>query len=114
MRFAVVGSGAVGGYYGALLAKAGNEVHFLFNSDYDHVKVNGLEILSPNGDFALEEVNAWNSTEDIPQIDVVILALKTTHNHLLKELLTPLLKYKPAIFVFSFGSAIEIADKLSL
>ncbi len=49
MRFAIIGSGAVGGYYGALLVKAGFDVHFLFNSDYHHVEANGLEVESPNG-----------------------------------------------------------------
>jgi len=62
MRFAVIGSGAVGGYYGSLLAKAGFDVHFLFNSDYDHVKAHGLEVRSPNGDFTLPVVNAYQST----------------------------------------------------
>jgi len=107
MRFAVIGSGAVGGYYGALLAKAGFDVHFLFNSDYDHVKAHGLEVTSPNGDFSLPEVNAYQSTEDIPEVDVVILALKTTHNHLLNELLTPLLKYNPDILVLQNGLGVD-------
>ena len=107
MRFAVIGSGAVGGYYGALLAKAGFDVHFLFNSDYHHVKAHGLEVTSPNGDFALAEVNAYQSTEDIPEVDMIILALKTTQNHLLKDLLTPLLKYKPDILVLQNGLGVD-------
>jgi len=107
MRFAVIGSGAVGAYYGALLAKAGFAVHFLFNSDYDHVKAHGIEVTSPNGDFSLPEVNAYQSTEDIPEVDMIILALKTTQNHLLKELLTPLLKYTPDILVLQNGLGVD-------
>lgn len=107
MRFAVVGSGAVGGYYGALLAKAGFDVHFLFNSDYHHVKAHGFEVTSPNGDFSLPDVNAYQSTEDIPEVDIIILALKTTQNHLLKDLLTPLLKYKPDILVLQNGLGVD-------
>jgi len=30
MSYGIIGTGAIGGYYGAMLAKAGNEVHFLF------------------------------------------------------------------------------------
>ena len=42
MKYGVIGSGAIGGYYGGRLAKAGQEVHFLFRSDYEYVKKNGL------------------------------------------------------------------------
>jgi 2-dehydropantoate 2-reductase len=107
MRFAIVGSGAVGGYYGALLVKAGFDVHFLFNSDYHHVEANGLEVESPNGNFSLPAVNAYDSTAGMPEVDVVVLALKTTQNHLLKNLLTPLLKYKPEILVLQNGLGVD-------
>lgn len=108
MRFAIVGSGAVGGYYGALLARAGFDVHFLFNSDYRHVAAHGLEVESPNGGFSLPRVKAYDSTEKIPEIDVVILALKTTQNHLLKELLPPLLKNRPEILVLQNGLGVDL------
>ena len=51
MKIAVVGPGAVGSYYGAKLARAGHELHFLLRSDYDHVRRHGVNILSPEGDF---------------------------------------------------------------
>ena len=107
MRFAVIGSGAVGGYYGALLAKASFDVHFFLHSDYDHVKAHGLEVTSPNGDFSLPMVNAYQSTADIPEVDMIIIALKSTQNHLLKELLTPLLKYTPDILVLQNGLSVD-------
>lgn len=107
MRFAIIGSGAVGGYYGALLVKAGFDVHFLFNSDYYHVKAHGLEVMSPNGDFSLPEVNAYASTEKMPAVDVIILALKTTHNHLLQALLMPLLGNNPDILVLQNGLGVD-------
>ena len=59
MKYAIIGCGAVGIYYGGRLAEAGNEVHFLFNSDYDFVKQNGLNIKSVNGDFVLTDINAY-------------------------------------------------------
>jgi len=87
MRYAVIGTGAVGGFYGARLARAGAEVHFLLHSDYQHVRENGLKVESPEGDFRLPEVNAYGSAADMPAVDVVIVAIKSTHNHLLPELL---------------------------
>ena len=45
MIYTVIGTGAIGGYYGAKLAFSGNEVHFLLHSDYEYVKANGLYVL---------------------------------------------------------------------
>ena len=38
MRYGIIGTGAIGGYYGAKLAHAGQEVHFLLHSDYEYVR----------------------------------------------------------------------------
>ena len=86
-HFTIVGTGAVGGFYGALLQKADFHVNFLLNTDYNYVKENGLTIESTLGDFALPEVNAYNDPKEIPASDVVIIALKTTANHHLKDIL---------------------------
>ena len=80
MKYAVIGTGAIGAYYGAKLAYAGNDVHFLLHSDYDFVKENGLQIDSCDGSFHLSDPNIYHSTADMPACDVVIVALKTTNN----------------------------------
>ncbi|MBQ6203043.1 MAG: hypothetical protein IJK46_03015 [Prevotella sp.] len=36
MRYAIIGTGAIGGFYGGRLCQAGNEVHFLLHTDFDH------------------------------------------------------------------------------
>lgn len=96
MRYAIIGTGAVGGYFGAKLAKAGFGVHFLLHSDYDFVRENGIQVDSCNGSFHLDNPNVYCKTEDMPECDVIIVALKTTNNHLLKELLPPLLEHGTA------------------
>ncbi len=50
---AIVGAGAVGGYYGARLVQHGNRVHFLLRSDYPVVREQGFSIESCDGDFSL-------------------------------------------------------------
>lgn len=90
MKIGIIGTGAIGGYYGSKLALGSNEVHFLLNSDYDFVTENGLKVISNKGDIVLPKVNAWNSTADMPKCDLIIICLKTTENHLLKELLPPI------------------------
>ena len=59
MRYGVIGTGAIGGYYGAKLARAGQEVHFLLRSDYEYVKQHGLQVDSCDGSFHLTDVNAY-------------------------------------------------------
>ena len=79
MKYAIIGTGAIGGYYGGKLAKAGNEVHFLLHTDYEYVKENGLQVDSCDGSFHLDQVNAYRSTADIPPCDVILVSLKSTN-----------------------------------
>lgn len=103
MKYAIIGTGAVGGYYGGRLAHAGNEVHFLLHSDYDYVREHGLQVDSCDGSFHLDSPNIYRSTGDMPQVDVVIVALKTTRNHVLKELLPPLLHPETLVLLIQNG-----------
>ena len=92
IRYGIIGTGALGGFYGGMLAKARREVHFLFRSDYEHVRKNGLRIDSVNGNFHLPEVNAYQNSQVMPLCDVILVCLKTTGNHHLPELIKPILQ----------------------
>ncbi len=107
MRYAVIGTGAIGGYYGAILARAGNEVHFLLHSDYTHVVAHGLQVMSCDGDFVLPRVHAHQSTATMPQVDVVLVGLKSVNNHLLDTLLPPLLKADTIVVLIQNGIGLE-------
>ena len=102
-NYAIVGTGALGGFYGAKLQKAGLEVNFLLRSDYERVKKHGLIVESPEGDFTLSQVRAYHDAHKMPQCDVVIVALKTTQNHFLPKLLPPLLKDDGVVLVLQNG-----------
>lgn len=106
-RYGIIGTGAIGGYYGAKLANAGKEVHFLLHSDYDHVRAHGLRVESCDGDFSLPHVNAYRSASDMPQCDVVLVGLKSVNNHLLPELLRPLLKDNTLVVLIQNGIGLE-------
>jgi len=86
-RYAIIGTGALGGFYGAQLQRAGCEVHFLLHSDFEHVRQHGLVVESKDGNFTLPRVNAHQNARDLPPCDVVLVAIKATHNHLLPSLL---------------------------
>jgi 2-dehydropantoate 2-reductase len=114
LRYAVVGTGALGGFYGGMLAKGGKEVHFLLNSDYRQVCEYGLRVDSVLGDFMLKPINAYASASAMPDADVVLVCLKTTSNHLLNELLKPLVTENTLVILIQNGFGIEqqVADKL--
>ncbi len=88
---AIVGAGAIGLYYGARLAAAGEDVRFLLRSDYAAVKKDGIRVESVAGDLHLREVKALLTPAEIGPVDLVIVAWKATSNHLLAEVLPPLL-----------------------
>ena len=107
MRYAIIGTGAIGTYYGGLLAKAGNEVHFLLRSDYEHVKTNGLQVNSCDGNYHLNNIRAYRSTEEMPVCDVVIVAMKTTSNAKLPEMLRPIVNDHSLILLIQNGIGME-------
>lgn len=105
--YAILGTGALGGFYGARLQKAGLEVHFLLKSDYPEVSQNGLVVESKDGDFTLAKVHAYSDVEKMPKCDVVVVALKTTQNHLLPQLLPPVIKENGVVLVLQNGLGVE-------
>lgn len=107
MTYGVIGTGAIGGYYGARLAQSGQEVHFLLHSDYEYVCQNGLRVVSPQGDFHLKHPNVYNTTSQMPKCDVVLVCLKTNNNHLLRELLPPLLHERTLVLLIQNGIGVE-------
>jgi len=107
IRYAVIGTGALGGYYGGKLAKAGKDVHFLFRSDFEHVRENGLRIDSVNGDFWLKKINAYGKADELPVCDVILVCMKTTGNHHLPELLKSVLHSKSVVVMMQNGLGVE-------
>jgi len=110
---AIIGAGAVGGYYGARLAQHGHDVHFLVRSDYDAIKQNGWTIQSLDGDFTLpsDQVHAYDRPEAMPKVDLAVVTIKSTANHQLPALLTPILK--PDSIVLTLQNGLGVEDDLA-
>jgi len=100
---AVVGSGAIGLYYGGRLASAGEDVRFLTRSDFEAVSRDGLQVESIHGDFRLPRVNAYQSPFEMGPVDLVIVAWKATSNGQLREVLTPLLHSNTQVLTLQNG-----------
>jgi len=107
MTYAVIGMGAVGGYYGSRLAAAGHEVHFLLRSDYHHVQAHGYQVDSYLGSYHLHDLNIYDDVLTMPRCDVVFVAMKTTQNHRLTHLLPPLLKGDTLVVLLQNGIGVE-------
>lgn len=102
---AVIGAGAVGGYYGGRLAQHGQDVHFLLRSDYRAVAERGWEIKSCYGDFVLPpgRTHVYDAPERMPKADLVVITLKATANDQLAQLITPLLHRDTVILTLQNG-----------
>ncbi|MFO0411210.1 MAG: putative 2-dehydropantoate 2-reductase, partial [Planctomycetota bacterium] len=105
--YCVLGTGALGGFYGGLMAKRGLDIHFLLHSDFEHVVKHGLRVDSKLGNFVLPKINAYAKPQDMPKCDVAIIGLKSTQNHLLEDLLKPILRDDSIVLVLQNGLNVE-------
>lgn len=104
LSYAIIGSGALGGYYGGRLQHGGAEVHFLMHSDFDHVAEHGLVVDSTqHGDIKLSKVRAYRSVDEMPRCDVVVVGLKSTSNALLPALLPAVIKEDGCVLTLQNG-----------
>jgi 2-dehydropantoate 2-reductase len=108
MKVAVIGCGALGSYYGAMLARAGHDTHFLLRSDYDFVRCHGVRILSPNGDFQARP-HCARTPEEIGPADLVVIGLKTAANDEFPKLLPPVVGLHTVVLTLQNGLGNEEA-----
>jgi 2-dehydropantoate 2-reductase len=112
MRFAILGSGAVGGYYGARLARAGHDVTFIARGAHlAAIRARGLEIRSPmTGDFIVR-ARAEEDPSSVGPVDLVIVAVKAYDNHAALRLLPPMLGPDSAVLTLQNG--VDSADDVA-
>jgi 2-dehydropantoate 2-reductase len=113
MRFSILGSGAVGGYYGARLARAGHDVTFVARGAHlAAIRERGLSIRSSAlGDFTVT-ARAEADTTRIGPVDVVVVAVKTYDNATALPLISPMLGSHSAVLTIQNGvdSAQDVAQ----
>ena len=80
-RIGMMGTGAIGGFYGVMLARAGFDVHFLLRSEFGAVVEKGLRVESAvHGPLQLNPVQAYRSATDMPPCDWLLVGAKATSN----------------------------------
>lgn len=78
MRFAVIGAGGIGGYFGGRLATAGHDVWFVARGEHlDAIREEGLLVSSVSGDFVVRPAFATSDPAEVGPVDVVLLGVKT-------------------------------------
>jgi 2-dehydropantoate 2-reductase len=106
-RIAIIGAGALGCYYGARLAKAGEEVHFLARSGRAALTARGLKVKTPTERITVRKVQVYGSSMEIGPCDLVIIATKATSNDVLKNILPPLLGPETIVLTLQNGLGVE-------
>jgi 2-dehydropantoate 2-reductase len=78
MKIAVMGTGGVGGYYGGLLARMGQDVTFIARGAHlQAIRERGLQIKSVHGDFLVAPAKATDNPAEIGAVDLVLFTTKT-------------------------------------
>ncbi len=108
MKIAIVGCGALGSFYGAILCRTGADVWFLLRSDFAAVRDRGVQVRSPLGHFQVHPKTAQHPA-DIGPVDLVVIGLKTTANDRLAPLVAPLLQCNTSVLTLQNGLGNEEA-----
>jgi 2-dehydropantoate 2-reductase len=103
LRIGIIGSGAIGTYYGAKLAHGGSDLHFLMRGDLSDPRRDGIFVRGEGENFRVEKINCYNSTKEIGACDLVIIALKATSNSDLVDLVPPLLHDRTMLLTLQNG-----------
>jgi len=111
MRIAAIGAGAIGGYCGAKLARAGHAVTFVdLGAHLAAIQERGLTIRSSTGDFTVR-TPAVDRTEGIGTVDLVIIGLKTYDNQVGLQGLVHVVGPQTAVLTFQNG--VDSSDEIA-
>jgi 2-dehydropantoate 2-reductase len=109
-RVAVVGAGAVGGYFGGLLARAGAPVVMIGRPAFvEAVRKNGL-FLDTVPFQEKVRVEASTEIESVRGADVVLFCVKTTDNAATARTIAPLLA--PGALVLSMQNGVDNVEQI--
>jgi 2-dehydropantoate 2-reductase len=112
VRIAVVGAGAVGGYFGGRLAEAGEEVVFLARgAQLDAIRTRGLRVSSSQGDFTIHPEAVVEHPHDAGLVDAVLLGVKAWQVPEIAVTLAPMLR--PSSVVVPLQNGVEAPRQLT-
>lgn len=111
MKIVMMATGGVGGYYGARLAAADEDVHFIARGVHlAALRTNGLKLISANGDLHLRSIQATDDPTMIGTADIVIFAVKQYDTEAAANLIVPLIGDETV--VISIQNGIDPQERL--
>ena len=112
MRIAFIGAGGVGGYFGARLIAAGEDVTFIARGPHlKAMQTTGLRLTSPKGDLHLREVRATDDPASVGHVDVAFLTVKMYDLEAAAATVAPLVG--PDTAVITLQNGVEAVDIVS-
>jgi 2-dehydropantoate 2-reductase len=111
MRILVMGTGGVGGYYGGLLARQGNEVTFISRGAHLYaIRHEGLKVKSIHGDFHIFPADATDDPAKVEPVDLVLFCVKTYNTDEAAEAIRPVVG--PQTVVLSLQNGVDAAERI--
>jgi 2-dehydropantoate 2-reductase len=111
MRIAIMGTGGVGGYYGGLLSRQGQEVIFIARGAHlQAIRQKGLKVKSVHGDFLVSPAQATADPAGVGPVDLILFTTKTYHTDVAAEAIRPLVG--PETVVLPLQNGIDAAERI--
>jgi 2-dehydropantoate 2-reductase len=111
MKILIMGTGGVGGYYGGLLARQGNEVTFIARGAHLYaLRHEGLKVKSVHGDFSVFPATATDDPAEAGQVDLVLFCVKTYNTDGAAEAIRPVIG--PQTAVMSLQNGVDAAERI--
>ncbi|MCH9720119.1 MAG: 2-dehydropantoate 2-reductase [Actinomycetia bacterium] len=107
--FAVIGAGMIGVLYGAQLQQAGYDMTYLFHHNAAEVAKSGIEVDFGSDKIVLPDVKVTSNHEDLVPTDILLVALRTSDNHLLGQLVQHAMKKQSVVVLLQNGIGNEEA-----
>ncbi|HSD54473.1 MAG TPA: 2-dehydropantoate 2-reductase [Burkholderiales bacterium] len=112
MRFAIFGSGGAGGYFGAQLARAGEDVVFIARGEHLRaIRTQGLRVETPKGEIVIQPAQATDDPVRAGPADVVLVGVKAWQVEETAHALSPLIG--PDTIVVPLQNGVEAPAQLA-
>jgi 2-dehydropantoate 2-reductase len=112
MRIATFGTGGAGGYFGGLLAKAGEDVTFIARGAHlDAIKADGLTVETPTGEFTIKPASTTDAPAEAGPVDLILLGVKAWQVPEAAEAMRPMVG--PDTVIVPLQNGVEAAGQLA-
>jgi len=111
MKIAVMGAGGVGGYYGGVLDRSGQDVTFIARGPHlEAIRKKGLQVKSVHGDFLVSPAQATDNPDDVGPVELILFTTKTHQTDDAAQAIKPLVDSNTAILPLQNG--VDAVDRI--